>query len=327
MTSRHPREALKPNSSSTTALSGFLEYLDSWEQHAEKDGGFLSQSTAIGLRVTISSTLELLSYLTSLGYSYLMTSRLCQDPLENMFGIVRQASGCNDHPTPTQFLITMNCISFYSLVKTVRYGNADPCALSALLDTQQSRTSCPPSNNLWEQVDVLIASGNLPEAEVVLSSMEHDQHIQRSDSRLIYYVAGYVARKCVMKTNCQDCMDALTGSSEDENPGLAALTLHRDRGGLLYPRGTLFSFVKTLEDMFTEHFSKKELHADSILDVLSLVKAKCTRQIGCSEHSTRLTKDVISFYITTRLHFFAKGINSEKLDKRKSVTHRKIAKT
>lgn len=111
--------------------------------------------------------------------------------------------------------------------------------------------------------------------------MEHDQHIQRSDSRLsrlIYYVAGYVARKCAMKTNCQDCMDALTGSSEDENPGLAALTLHRDRGGLLYPCGTLFSFVKTLEDVFTEHFSKKELHADSILDVLSLVRAKCMHQ-------------------------------------------------
>ncbi|XP_075722817.1 uncharacterized protein LOC142765552 [Rhipicephalus microplus] len=39
MTSRHPREALKPNSSSTTALSDFLEYLDSWEQHTEKKEG------------------------------------------------------------------------------------------------------------------------------------------------------------------------------------------------------------------------------------------------------------------------------------------------
>lgn len=134
----------------------------------EELGVFLSQSTATGLRVTISSTLELLSYLTTLGYSYLMTSRLCQDPVENLFGIVRQASGCNDHPTPTQFLITMNCMSFYSLVKTVRYGNTDPCAVSALLDTQQSRTSCPPRNTIWEQVDVLIASGNLPEAEVEL---------------------------------------------------------------------------------------------------------------------------------------------------------------
>lgn len=137
MTSRLPREALKPTSSST-ALSGFLEYLDSWEQHAEKDGGSLSESTAIGLRVTTSSTLELLSYLTSLGYSHLMTSRLRQDPLENMFGIVRQASGCNKHPTPTRFLITMNCISFYSLVKTVRYGNADQCAPNVLLHAQQS---------------------------------------------------------------------------------------------------------------------------------------------------------------------------------------------
>ncbi|KAH6933221.1 hypothetical protein HPB50_013593 [Hyalomma asiaticum] len=108
---RFPRGAPRPSSSSAAALSGFLEYFATWEQHAGGAGGFLSESTASGLRVTISSTLELLSYLQNLGYTYyIITARLSQDPIENLFRIVRQASGSNDHPTPTQFLITMNCL-------------------------------------------------------------------------------------------------------------------------------------------------------------------------------------------------------------------------
>ncbi|XP_049511527.1 uncharacterized protein LOC125939958 [Dermacentor silvarum] len=50
MISRFPGEALRPNSSSTEALSGFLEYLAAWEKHAGGAEGFLSESTATGLR-------------------------------------------------------------------------------------------------------------------------------------------------------------------------------------------------------------------------------------------------------------------------------------
>lgn len=70
----------------------------------------------------------------------------------------------------------MNCMSFYSLVKTVRCRNAGSCAVSALLDTQVSSL---PSNNLWDQVDALIASGNLPGAKVALSIADHDQHREK----------------------------------------------------------------------------------------------------------------------------------------------------
>lgn len=57
-------------------LSGFLEYLAAREKHAGGAEGFLSESTATGLRVPISSTSEFLLYLANLGYRYLMTSRL-----------------------------------------------------------------------------------------------------------------------------------------------------------------------------------------------------------------------------------------------------------
>lgn len=98
MTSRFPSKALRPDSSSSDTIADFLKYLTAWEQHAGGAGGFISESTATGLRVTLSSTLELLSYLTKTGYKYIMTSRLSQDPLENLFSIVRQSSGCNDYP-------------------------------------------------------------------------------------------------------------------------------------------------------------------------------------------------------------------------------------
>lgn len=120
MTSRTSEKALKPGSPNVQFLEGFLEYLQEWEQHAKPaGGGFLTQSTSSGLRVTIKSTLDLLSYLTStVGFKYVLTSRLSQYKLENLFGIIRQPSGCNDHPTVSQFLMTVNLLAFYKPGRT-----------------------------------------------------------------------------------------------------------------------------------------------------------------------------------------------------------------
>ncbi|KAH7973922.1 hypothetical protein HPB49_007076 [Dermacentor silvarum] len=127
MSSRFPAKALCPDSAAVDKLLSFLAYLVEWEVHAAGRGGFLSASTTVGLRVTIASVLSLLDYLSQqLEYKFIMTSRLSQDPLENFFGIARQASGCNTHPTPQQFLITVSCLSFYSLAKSVTNGNAEP---------------------------------------------------------------------------------------------------------------------------------------------------------------------------------------------------------
>ncbi|KAH9360198.1 hypothetical protein HPB48_012089 [Haemaphysalis longicornis] len=109
MTSRTSQKALKPGNADAMFLEDFLDYIDAWERHAEPaGGGFLTQNTACGLRVTIRSTLDLLSYLSStVRNNYLFTLRLSQHKLENFFGIVRQSSGYNDHPTVSQFLVLL----------------------------------------------------------------------------------------------------------------------------------------------------------------------------------------------------------------------------
>lgn len=50
-----------------------------------------------------------------------------------LFGILRQMSGCNDQLT-TQFLISVNCLSFYSLAWSPPGGNIAQGVLNSLLD-------------------------------------------------------------------------------------------------------------------------------------------------------------------------------------------------
>lgn len=120
-----------------------------------------------------------------------------------------------------------------------------------------------------------LAPSSSPNAQAsVIPSQDHSQHVARSDSRIIFYIAGYVSRKCVLKSNCKDCLLLLTTPARDESFQLARLTLFRDNGGLLYPSARLFGFIKKLEDLFTGCFPCEELHADSILDVLTIVKAR-----------------------------------------------------
>ncbi|KAL1486815.1 hypothetical protein MTO96_046806 [Rhipicephalus appendiculatus] len=124
---------MRPSSSALAEVKDFTAYLDAWEEEVGKLG-FLSQATAEGLRVTLASTVSILEYVTEkLGYQYLLTSRLSQDPLENVFGILRQMSGSNDHPTPTQFLLSANCLSFCSLAKAPANGNVSPSMLKSLV--------------------------------------------------------------------------------------------------------------------------------------------------------------------------------------------------
>lgn len=218
MTSRYFRKGLRPDYTQVCHIKKFLAFLDHWEATAKE--GFLSEVTAEGLRVTLQSTLSLLEYVTkTLGFKYLMTSRLCQDALENLFGILRQMSGNNDHPTPTQFLIPVNCLSFYSLARSPSGGNIAQGVLNSLLDPPTSIDATDKQNKLDELLDV----GHLNEAHEMVKACDafpdHREMVEASsDSRIMYYVSGYVARKMLKKTKCSGCSRLLLQARDSDLP-------------------------------------------------------------------------------------------------------------
>lgn len=344
MTSRFPEKALRPGSKGVQLLKDFLEFLSQWETHvkAEKKhmhgavnvknakgaSGFLSKSTADGLKVTLWSTLHLLEYLAAHGYKYIMTSRLSQDPLENFFGIIRQSFGSNNHPTPTQFLIVVNCLSFYNLAKVVGTGNAEQVQGSEDLSSLLSAHDVGVRDTTVSTLDTFIESGDLASAERLLHRVpvDHKECLeQRSDSRLVHYMAGYVARKFLSRSNCEKCKGSLLDSSVNKDE-TCQFTVMCDKGGLLYPSQAVFNAVKQLEDIFTVHFSQEKLCSDSILDVMSLVKLQFGESIGCSLHEDSLTTELIKFYVLTRLHFYVKGLNQSRADRTKKKLHGKISR-
>ncbi|KAH8028965.1 hypothetical protein HPB51_021667 [Rhipicephalus microplus] len=225
MTARCTAEAFRPNSASEESIKGILSFRDAWERHADKK--FLSESSAEGLRVTLTSTLELLRYLRGkYGFRYLLTSRLSQDKVENFFGIVRLSSGCNSHPTPQQFLLTVHCRSFYDLVHSVEDGNAEG-DVSSLLDVGDRDET--PKQQLIDQMKLCAEKQAGPSGSCKSEAVEHEHHIQRSDSRLIYYISGYVARKCGLPTKCSACNDSLLPTEEGRRLHVAEFVRHNDQ--------------------------------------------------------------------------------------------------
>lgn len=317
MTSRCSRDAMRLKSQALSEVENFLSYLNAWE--AEVKLGFISKATAEGLLVTLTSTKSILDYITGkFGYKYLLTSRTSQDPLENIFGILQQMTGSNDHPTPTQFLLSANCLSFCGLAKAPGNGNVSRTVIMSLLDKKENPKAAQ------SKLDQLMDVGCLNEVHELLESCDmlpsHSSiATARSDSRITYYVPRYVARKMLSKTKCEDCSKALLLPAGCEAPKEACLTKEIDKGGLLYLSGDIEAFVAKIEDAFTYCFSHNKLKANSYLDLISCLAQNRINFVGCTQHRQDVTNSLIKFYTLTRLHFLVKAQNRAMLETRQRM--------
>ncbi|KAG0410594.1 hypothetical protein HPB47_012294, partial [Ixodes persulcatus] len=299
MTSRFPAQALRPGSKKAAVLDETLQFLDAWEAHAGKLG-FLSNSTAEGLRVSLHATKDLLAYLTEkVGFSFLMISRLSQDCLERCFGIVRQSCGANGHPTPAQFIVVMRCLAFYGLARSPKGGNVEPDMLESLLSVEEVMQD-DGEDDIWNSGEPLSS------AEVVI---DHAAYVaQHSDSRLVYYIAGYVEKQRVVPSSCGLCKSLCLLDKNNVPANLPSeACMEWDLGGLLYPSEAFYALIQTLEDRLTRTFSQLNLHTKAVKETVHGLGQ--VPSVGCSEHSHVLTMVVVKFYCLTRIHFFLKGLN------------------
>lgn len=67
-------------------LKDALKLLNEWESNLNKklikDDEFLSSNTAEGIRVTIISTIDLITHLHNCGFQYVLTAKINQDCIE-----------------------------------------------------------------------------------------------------------------------------------------------------------------------------------------------------------------------------------------------------
>ena len=103
-----------PNDQRLTWLKDvFLNYLESWKKSTEAREGtytsddrqkmFLSQQTYEGLKIAVFAHVDIIKFLLSEGFKYVLTERFMQDVLEDYFAHQREKGRRSDNPTAQQF--------------------------------------------------------------------------------------------------------------------------------------------------------------------------------------------------------------------------------
>ena len=83
---------------------------------------------------------QLWSELHMHGFKFLLTSRLDQDRVENMFPVIRGKGGNRDHPDPQQFRAAFRQVVVDQLLKPSDFGNCQDDLDSILLSLNHMAT-------------------------------------------------------------------------------------------------------------------------------------------------------------------------------------------
>ncbi|KAK3932916.1 Transposable element P transposase [Frankliniella fusca] len=290
----------------------FLQFLNRWEHSRTKRCFRLSSQTAFGLRVTLTGALELTDYLTSkVGYSYFMTKRMNQDSLEHFFGKVRQSNGPSSHPDPLQFIQIYRLLSVGSLIKPPRGSNITGA------DMLQSLLS---ANDIFEvealerkirfeqELENPLDSGEIID-EIDRALGDHTYHQEEKlDDFALRPFAGYARRTSTAK-DCDECFKSLCAPEGQPLQAHDAITHAKSKGHLLIVSDDLYKLVRTLEVVVLQTMKIKNITENIIFTVLNHVKTRRFEEVGCCIHKRQLTKDIMRFYLNTRLIFACDDYN------------------
>lgn len=253
--------------------------------------------------------------------------------------MMRESCGANDHPDANLFLQMFRLISTYSISKPPKGSNISS---SEILDVLLGINNLEDRNERKEQwenkLDTILDKGNitnLPSTENI--DKEHDYPWSQPSAYAISYMAGYVARKSIMRfckyvdgksqVSCEDCVVTLVLSSGESIPENHKFIEIKSRGYLKHPSRQLVSLITSIENAIMEVVQNRLPQADTLFKVTQkLDEMSPIAHVGCTKHNNDLTRRVMAFYLTTRMHFLAKQTNLNSLERRQSKEKRKAAK-
>ena len=112
----------------------FLPYFEIWLSSINTRPGnftlndrskmFIPWQTYEGIKITVNSAVELITFLLSNGVFSVLTERFCQDPLENYFGHQRQIGSRKDNPSVRDFCYSDNTIRNQKGFRPIKDGNS-----------------------------------------------------------------------------------------------------------------------------------------------------------------------------------------------------------
>ena len=269
-------------------------------------------------------------------FSYLLTSRLNQDALENLFSVIRGRGGHRDNPDPVHFQSAFKQVLVQNMFVPAPSSNCEVDSGEYLLNLDDfSGDSITNALELSESMDTNQTSNVLLAASESFSQFDTNELM--SDSVLdntLTYIAGYVCRKVLDKHNCEVCRQTMLraettiiGDKDLFCTHKAYNTSHGCFGGLRAPSDFIIQLLKQCELAFNNLFEtlkhvtgiKRQL-VDAICDNLLSDADKPCIPSPCIQSQ----RNAISIYVTTRLHYKLKFLKRDAAVSTKPGPHKPV---
>lgn len=261
--------ALFENSPHFSLWNSILEELLQWrliDKRNNKD--VTSQYSFInGWIITIQSIKELWKCLHDLGFNFISLRSLNQDPVENLFCIIRQHGITNTNPTCHQFIAALKTSILNNLVLPINNGNCedDGCQpldnLCTLLTTVQKDEN---NNCSSEENDIPLI---LKDTKII-----NNEDALLENSQALAYVAGYILKKIIIPQNCETCQHNLF-SEKTENHIFLSFKEHDNITRLTYPSEYVMQLINNIHESiyeFLDEYGHTSLLADRFKFILKI---------------------------------------------------------
>lgn len=284
----------------------------------------------IGFVVTITSLQKLAQRLLHQNdpFKYVLSYKLSQDHLECLFSRIRRRGGWNNNPTSLQFKWALRACMLKNGIRPSKHANCIEIEEPEMSIIDDNRERIFPVSQELKQFLKLVKE----------PSHFHDD--------VLFYIAGFICHKLMLQLKCFICLNAIgkrVSSSPDikSNP-TAALTLNKDRGGLMYSN-EIFRIVREADCvlrqiLLTNHLTS--LSSKVIISVQIAVNAKLRDTIFkdladhiqdtynplADDHGTQIIKLVCRIFTNLVFRRNAKVINERFVGKCKAPMRQKYSK-
>jgi hypothetical protein len=217
-------------------------------------------------------------------YSFLVTARMTQDALENLFSQIR---GCgDDHPSVFRFRQYLKLVTISQLMDVPKNNSYDTDSLPNLVDfikSKQQAVKHEPDDEDFR---------DLPELPQL------DAHVPSAiEEKSLYNLAGWVGKKLMSFVDgCPTCMPVL----HCDKPTLpqASLVIVKSFGYLNHPSPQLFYAIQEAEQFFRCH----DISNSSVDLVVQSLAAVRKQQLPPCEQHTQLYMMAMQKFIGLRMH-------------------------
>jgi len=181
----------------------------------------IKKTFILGFAIAVNSVLSLSKQLFTqhTNFSYILTYKFSQDPLELLFGRIRQRFGSNNNPNVFQFKTAIKQILMKNSIKYQSNFNCnffDDEPIDSLFEYKWSKKK--KEIDYEKEVAIDEIDDIALKKKELLNSYDSSHNIcqlQDAEHNILYYIAGYIVKK--IDLDCFSCTNSLYKKPNEHN--------------------------------------------------------------------------------------------------------------